>query len=74
MKRFFFFGEEVVPLRKYIKMFKDQLQRNATLKLRIAALEKANEQLNIEYNKVLTINSRLTPKRDKGGRFVAKDK
>lgn len=74
MKRFFFFGEHVVPLRKYINTYKEQLQRNVKLKIRIAALEDANEKLNRDYNRLLAQNRQLTPTRDKGGRFVSKKK
>lgn len=74
MKRFFFFGEHVVPLRKYINTYEEQLQRNAKLKTQIAALEDANEKLNRDNNRLIAQNRQLTPTRDKGGRFVSKKK
>lgn len=74
MKRFFFFGEHVVPLRTYIKMYKKHLEKDAKLKIRINALTKANEDLNKQYNELLAKALRWEPKRGEKGRFVSKTK
>lgn len=53
MKRFIFFGEDVVPLRRHIDTVYKFLERDAQQKIRIAELEK-------KYNEVYVDNKRLT--------------
>lgn len=53
MKRFIFFGEDVVPLRRHIDTVYKFLERDAKQKIRIAELEK-------KYNEVYIDNKRLT--------------
>lgn len=77
MKRFFFFGSQVVPLKKYIATYKEQLERNAKLKIQKVKLEQENNKLRLEYNALNGKYNKLQqqmPKRGEGGRFVAKDK
>ena len=58
MKRFIFFGEDVVPLRRHIETVYKFLERDAQQKIRIAELEK-------KYNEVYVDNKRLTSERIK---------
>ena len=75
MKRFFFFGEDVVPLRIYIKTYKEQLEKITKLRIRNVALRSQRDEIMLELkevNKKYQAILKQTPARGKDGRFTKK--
>ena len=73
MKRFFFFGEDVVPLRIYIKTYKEHLEKITELRIRNASLEFDRNELMLELQdlkKKYQAMLKQTPARGKDGRFI----
>jgi hypothetical protein len=73
MKRFFFFGEDVVPLRIYIKTYKEQLEKITKLRIRNVALRSNRDEIMLELQelkKKYQAMLKQTPARGKDGRFI----
>lgn len=75
MKRFFFFGEEVVPLRRHIMSYKEQLREIRELQAKICTLgtklDQALNEYNLLFGKYDAIRKHV-PARGKDGRFTKK--